>query len=268
MTTYSFKPYFFYVYRITNIQENKHYYGSKYSKKTAIAIPKEHIGSIYFSSSTDKEFIKDQKEKPHLFKYKVIKVFNTPEQAIALEIRLHAKFDVKNHTSFYNNANQTSTRFNGINKGSITIHQGKLEKKINPDDLSEYQEAGWIKGSSKETIAKRTAAQSGLKRSVETRDKMSAAQTGKTLSDEHKAKLSAAKTGKLLSTKAIAKRTAAQTGLKRSDATKTNISAARTGKILIHNIIENKAKMINPQDFSEYEESGWLKGILPKINLS
>ena len=59
-----------YVYRITNKIENKHYYGCRTTKLE----PKDDLGSKYFSSSRDKEFIKDQKENPYNYKYKIIKI--------------------------------------------------------------------------------------------------------------------------------------------------------------------------------------------------
>ncbi len=46
-----------YVYRITNTVLRKHYYGSRTSKIR----PNLDLGVIYFSSSTDKNFLKDQK---------------------------------------------------------------------------------------------------------------------------------------------------------------------------------------------------------------
>ena len=45
-----------YVYRITNTTLNKHYYGSR----TSQIEPAKDLGHKYFSSSFDKEFIKDQ----------------------------------------------------------------------------------------------------------------------------------------------------------------------------------------------------------------
>ena len=51
---------FHYLYRITNLVENKHYYGIRTSKTT---LPQYDLGIKYFSSSKDKEFKKDQKKK-------------------------------------------------------------------------------------------------------------------------------------------------------------------------------------------------------------
>lgn len=98
---------FHYVYRITNLKENKHYYGCRSSKIE----PKLDLGVKYFSSSKDKDFIQEQKENKTIFKYKIIKIFDSREEAIKLEIKLHAKFDVGINESFYNKAKQTSTGY-------------------------------------------------------------------------------------------------------------------------------------------------------------
>lgn len=97
----------YYVYRITNTVLNKHYYGYRSCKID----PKEDLGKKYFSSSRDKEFIKDQKQNPLNYKYKIIKLFSTKKEAIIFESKLHTKFDVKNNSFFYNKANQSLNGF-------------------------------------------------------------------------------------------------------------------------------------------------------------
>jgi len=96
-----------YTYRITNTRINKHYYGTRSSKVKPIY----DLGIIYFSSSKDKDFIKDQKENPSDYKYKVIQIFDTRKDSLALEIKLHNKFNVGINESFYNRAKQTSIGF-------------------------------------------------------------------------------------------------------------------------------------------------------------
>ena len=50
----------FFVYRITNKRLNKHYYGSRHAKHATI----ESLGTTYFSSSKNADFIEDQKKNP------------------------------------------------------------------------------------------------------------------------------------------------------------------------------------------------------------
>ena len=96
-----------YTYRITNNTINKHYYGSRTSK----IHPKMDLGIRYFSSSTYKNFIKDQKENPQNYTYKVVYIFSTRKKAIFMEIKLHNKFNVGINESFYNKVKQSSTGF-------------------------------------------------------------------------------------------------------------------------------------------------------------
>lgn len=129
---------FHYVYRITNKELNKHYYGVRTSKVE----PKLDLGIIYFSSSKDKKFISEQKEKPSIFKYKVIKIFETREEAIILEIKLHSKFDVGMNISFYNRSKQTSTKFDtsGLipwNKNKICLNLRKPKSDSMKEKLSQ-----------------------------------------------------------------------------------------------------------------------------------
>jgi len=98
---------YFYVYRITNVIENKHYYGYRSSKTQ----PHLDLGIKYFSSSSDKKFIKDQKETPKNYKYIIIKECKNKKEALLLEIKLHQKFNVSKNKNFYNLANQTSIGF-------------------------------------------------------------------------------------------------------------------------------------------------------------
>jgi hypothetical protein len=80
----------YYVYRITHIFKHKHYYGFRSTSND----PKTDLGIKYFSSSKDKDFIKDQKENRSNYKYKIIKNFNNKNDALDLEIILHKKFNV------------------------------------------------------------------------------------------------------------------------------------------------------------------------------
>jgi len=110
-----------YVYRITNTIQHKHYYGSRTTSKVKEITPSDDLGCIYFSSSSDKSFIQDQKDNPLYYKYKIIKIFNTKVEAVNFEIVLHNRFNVAVNNKFYNKAKQTSTKFNttGISSKNV-----------------------------------------------------------------------------------------------------------------------------------------------------
>jgi hypothetical protein len=97
-----------YLYRITNIIENRHYYGSRTCHKLT---PQEDLGIRYFSSSTDKDFIQDQKQNPQNYRYKVIIITKTREKATTLEQKIQQYFDVGKNMTFYNKAIQTSKNY-------------------------------------------------------------------------------------------------------------------------------------------------------------
>lgn len=97
---------FNYVYRITNLNpkdSKKYYYGVKSSDKP----PLEILGIKYFSTSSDKNFIKEQKVEPNKFKYKVIKLFSNRKDANKFEEYLLTKINAKSHPFFYNKSNGT-----------------------------------------------------------------------------------------------------------------------------------------------------------------
>lgn len=103
MTSYKYH----YVYRITNIQILKFYIG-KHSTNT---IPELDIGKNYFSNSTDKTFMTDQKENHNNYQYEVIGKFTTSALAIKFESYLHYKYKVKDNPRYYNLSNQTEGGF-------------------------------------------------------------------------------------------------------------------------------------------------------------
>lgn len=114
-----------YVYRITNLDKNKHYYGVRSTKSD----PKNDLGIKYFSSSTDKDFIKDQKENSINYKYKVLFIFNSRAEATKMEMKLHNKFDVAVNESFYNKCKQTSTGYDRTGMPGVK-HDSEVKKRI------------------------------------------------------------------------------------------------------------------------------------------
>lgn len=114
------KSIYHYVYRITNISSCKHYYG----KRSSNIIPEKDLGVKYFSSSTDKKFIHDQKTNPQKYKYKIIKLFKTATEAVEFEIKLHRKFNVGINENFYNKSNQTSSGYDTTGMVSVKDKNG------------------------------------------------------------------------------------------------------------------------------------------------
>ena len=105
-----------YVYRITNIKLNKHYYGTRTSKNI---VPIEDIGIYYYSSSMNSLFIEDQRKNPKDYRYKIVRTYKHREDALLLECILHNKFNVDSNDNFYNDAKQSSTKFNFLGGHSI-----------------------------------------------------------------------------------------------------------------------------------------------------
>ena len=125
------KPiYHHYVYRITNIVENKHYYGKRSSKNRT---PKEDLGKRYFSSSGDSHFREDQRTNPQNYKYKIIRCFLTAKEAIEFEVFVHKKFNVGRNPKFYNKVMNSTKR--GYDCTGITLteeHKSKIGRKEKP----------------------------------------------------------------------------------------------------------------------------------------
>lgn len=154
-----------YVYRITNILLNKHYYGKRSSKLP----PHEDLGIRYFSSSTDKNFKEDQRNNPQNYKYKIVKQFSSSSEAIAYEIVLHLRFNVNVNTYFYNRAKQTAVGF---------------------DSTGQYKP---LKESTKQLISQKTK---GRVFSEEHKTKLRKAKVGVALSEAHKKAIGKAHVGR------------------------------------------------------------------------
>ena len=242
-----------YVYRITNTVTGYHYYGSKSCNET----PEENIGIKYFSTSTNKLFIQDQKNNPQDYKYKIIKIFETSRKdATQLEVDLHKKFDVKNHPKFINKANQTSTKFNttGLpsekhhmfgkthsNKAKNRIGNGSRGKTTvkdsNGNSLRVYCDDERIKSGELVGINK------GMKFSEEAKKKQSLKRKGVKKSQEHRDKISKSNKGK-----------------KFSDTHKQKIRNSKSDNIVIHNKLLQEDKFVKKQNLTNYLNEGWKIG--------
>ena len=224
-----------YVYRITNIIENKHYYGSRSSKD----IPIDDIGVKYFSSSTDSKFIQDQINNPDNYRYKVVFIFDNRLDAVLYESKLHYKFDVGNNPSFYNKIIQTqiAVDFTGWHhseesKRKIGIASKKRGISDKAKDNLKWHRENRVRTQEerdKMSNAKLGNNNTSGKRSIETKIKMSNAKldkpsnfAGKTHTKKTKDKMSNAKLGD--------NNPKYWKGKKRDEETKSKISKSRKGK--------------------------------------
>lgn len=175
---------FHYVYRITNIVTNMHYYGDRTSKVE----PKLDLGIKYFSSFSNYLFKIDQNINPSHYKYKIIKTFNTRKEAKSYERLLHLKFDVKNHNRFINRGNQSSSNFDTQGKASVKDCNGNtLLVSINNERYLSGELVGVTKGRKMSEDFKRNISEKNKGRipSEEHRRKISEALKGKKKSPEH-----------------------------------------------------------------------------------
>ena len=121
------KPYnYHYVYRITNIKEKMYYYGVH----SCNCLPKEDIGVKYYSSSSIDWFIQDQKINKQDYKYKIVKLFPTRDEANKYESMLLYKFKVTKNDKFYNKAIYCNNTLYGDCANMITVYDLSLEKYV------------------------------------------------------------------------------------------------------------------------------------------
>jgi len=85
-----------YVYKITNHQNGMFYIGMRSCSK----LPQDDLGIDYFSSSSNKMFISEQKENPQNFKYDILKTFKNPTDA--KEFEKDQIIAAKKHDNCYN----------------------------------------------------------------------------------------------------------------------------------------------------------------------
>ena len=129
--------------------------------------------------------------------------------------------------------------------GKIIVYRGSKQTSISPNKLQEYLNNGWVKGVNPKNI---------VKPSQETKDKISMANRGKTpwnkgvaRSEETKQKISNSLKGNHI-----------------SEEQKKSISQNHKGKIGVNNGIINK--QIYPNQLSEYEQQGFVRGYMSYSN--
>ncbi len=106
--------YYYYVYQITNIVSGKFYIG----KRTAKIEPHLDLGIKYFSTSSDKDFMLDQKQHPEKFKYDVLSIWNTALEMNAEEIRLHELYNMCKRNPLSYNIKKAGVKFDVSGKAA------------------------------------------------------------------------------------------------------------------------------------------------------
>lgn len=211
-----------YVYTICNKVTRICYIGSRSSKEH----PSEDLGNRYFSSSTNKLFIEEQKKTPMLFKYLILKTFQNRQDALNYEIFLHNFFDVSKNKKFYNKSKQTSVGFSTAGCILSTDHKFKISKKLKGRKDTPSQRENrfniprtkqWCENISNGLIGRKQSQESINKRTTtrrengnfimrdETKQKISEGNKGKKMSDEAKRKISESRKGIQYSEKTIQK---------------------------------------------------------------
>lgn len=97
-----------YVYCITEHSTARKYIGVRSSDKK----PDQDIGYTYFSSSSDKAFMRNQKSNRINYSYEVISQYDNRLNASLEEIRLHHLYQVSTNDMFINRYMSTSIGFN------------------------------------------------------------------------------------------------------------------------------------------------------------
>lgn len=135
-----------YVYRITNIINNKHYYGVRTSQSRKYHYAKDDLGNEYFSSSKSLKRDIETLGKDN-FKFKVVRIFDNCDDAYKFEVLLHEKFNVGKNPKFYNQATQA------LNGSKIYASNSEIRAKIHESLLKEDENgltgySKWNKASS------------------------------------------------------------------------------------------------------------------------
>ena len=113
---------FHYTYLITELNTNKKYIGVRSSD----VAPSEDLGIKYFSSSSNDEFKRNQKNNPLNYKYEVLNIFNDRKSANEEEIRLHTLYSVDKREDFINLVVSNSTGFNPVDYITVKDNAGLI----------------------------------------------------------------------------------------------------------------------------------------------
>ncbi len=133
-----------YVYQIIHLLYALRYIGTR----SCYISPEEDLGIHYFSSSHDKEFMKEQFKYPERFRYEILQEFGSREEALEYETKLHRELEVDKNLDFYNRSRQSGKEFHCDMTGrkhseKSKENHSKASKKINAkikEDVKRYEE--------------------------------------------------------------------------------------------------------------------------------
>lgn len=166
-----------YVYQVKHRETGEFYIGSKYAIGATPDNTKEYLGSSKGKTERCNRYKYLLSNERHLLDKIIIEIFDTKQDALALEIEMHNKlFD---NPLCLNGAKQTSNKFSASFIGKEHHFFGKNHSS-NAREKMRLAKLGKVRGS----------------HSAEHKEKISLAQRGRKLTEEHKAKLSLAKLGK------------------------------------------------------------------------
>lgn len=245
-----------YTYIITNVVENKYYIGCRSSKVP----PEKDLGTKYFSSSKDKEFVKDQKLNPQNYKYKIIATFDSKLLAINLEIKLHNIHNVGVNPSFYNRAKQTTLGWDTT--GVVPWNKGVPRTEEVKQKLREANTGRKLSDAAKKKMSE---FQKGRPKSAEHRRKIGESQKGKVISDYVRACSSAANKGKKVvhSEETRKKLSECRKGIKHPLAKLANIYKQGTNELIAENVVLSEWVVGTIYDRAALSRTAWADRTLP-----
>jgi hypothetical protein len=88
--------------------------------------PHLDLGIKYFSSSSDKDFMLDQKQHQEKFKYEVLSIWNTVLEILNEEIRLHKLYNMCRRNPLSYNI----TKVGGMDTTGMGVFKNKISKEI------------------------------------------------------------------------------------------------------------------------------------------
>jgi hypothetical protein len=139
--------------------------------KTKDVIEGRYKGSVSSKKYRD-IFNRLKKEQPHLIQSEVINQFETNEEAIAEEIKLHKLYDVKNCPVFMNKANQTTVGC-AFTNGLLGENNGMYGKQHSEESKIQMSEKAKVRTKEKNSMY-------GKQHSEESKIQMSAKKKGRT----------------------------------------------------------------------------------------